>query len=363
MIYVDNRNAGREERIADLIGWSGRALDAMWSESWIRDAIGFGSRQWLKELELFCEEFRYQNNRICVVAPPVAADMIRAGLDALQKTGKKRVFLFGESLSARDFQDTLEILEEKNGGMIAISMGEESPWQNAAYACIKALLKNKYGSPGFADHIRVLVPEEGLFPDDEKCYFRSEADEGRVRFRPLSQDINPCYSAGTEAMLVPMMLAGSDGKAYYDGFRGMLSSTWWDRDADRYSLYLSQETEEDVVIWQRELMGLGRWVCAIHRDLGIDSRVLFAPEDLDHVRPGAFQTRILIQKEDTDIMLPLFPGAGAEGSLNEMLKEQAEDNFGRGTRISLDQMSPHTLGELMAFLQISNGIVRWIMAN
>ena len=362
-IRVDNRLAGGEDKIRELAGLSGKALDEMWKDSWIAGGIGSSMNELIKEIDMAAGELRYANDRIVVVAAGPLGHMIRAGLAPLQAPGKKEVLVFGETLSAEDHRALLEGAERKNLAMIAVSCGQEPVAQCAAYACLKNLIRDKYGPEKFSEHIVFILPED----IDEDSYFGQESGEYPAKLRVLKADVHPAFAANTEAMLFPLMAAGADIRSYMDGFREMLASTWWDQDADRYSLYLAQHALsggcEDVICWQRELHGLAQWVAAAHRAAGIDSRALFLPEDKEHLREGAFQTVVLVEQEKTDIMLPMFPGASAEGSMNEMVKEHARNAHEQGTLIAVEELNAHGLGQLTCFLQLSCGISKWILGN
>ena len=72
-------------------------------------------------------------------------------------------------------------------------------------------------------------------------------------------------------------------------------------------------------------------------------------------------------------MMPAFPGADTDGSLNELLKSQARRIVNPSLRelmmggaaqdisgINMSELTPYEFGQMMAFLQISSGITEFV---
>ena len=179
---------------------------------------------------------------------------------------------------------------------------------------------------------------------------------------------------------------------YLNGFHEMVISTWWDADADQYSLQLSRYRAEDILYWQTELSGLAEWLAGMHRTAGIDARPLFCPSELPLRRmkgigdqitidelgapEAAFATQLMVERENSDIMLPAFPGAIGDGSLNELLRSQARavlspsllERMKSGTTqdicgVRMTEITPYEYGQMTAFLQISHGITQFVIGE
>ena len=337
-IIADNSRAGDEAEIRLWREKSGKALDELWKRSWIRDGISPGAGR-LKELELQLSEFSSLCDMIVLVADGSMAAMLRGMLRALTGTGHKKLVVFGGTLSAGSYRVLFQEMEKHSCGMVAFSCGEETLAQRTAFATIRKFLQDRYGTDGAGRRIRIVL-------NGEARYLAEEASADGHEMHLLEADVQAAEASGTDAMLVPGLLAGADMQAFMEGFRRMLTSTWWDRDADCYSLCLAGHREEDIVYWQREFTGAAEWIATLHKAIGIDARTVFMPRD-------------------SDIMLPPFPGADPDGSLNEMAKSAMEALWRRttGTKLTLDGMTPGDYGELVCFLQISSGITGFILQN
>ena len=391
-IIVKNDRAGDPARIRHLFGRSGQALDQLWTQSWIRDSIGPGKAD-LRDVDTLASELRYHSDVIVVVAGGITGKMIQAALTAFHDLEeKKKVVLLGDTLSSADYANLFDLIEGRNVGLLCVATEEETLAQRAAFATMRKILTDKYGSGAERRMMVAAAPAAK--------YILEEA-EGGPRCRRLAADARSAFAAGTEAMTLPMLAAGINAAEYLDGFREMVGSTWWDADADRYSLFLSRYAAEDILYWQTELSGLADWLAAVHHQIGIDARVLAAPAELAYrrvqeqqdpeqlsfgdlaepdpagepafVRNGAFATQLFCEHENTDIMMPAFPGADTDGSLNELLKSQARRIVNPSLRelmmggaaqdisgINMSELTPYEFGQMMAFLQISSGITEFV---
>lgn len=356
-IRADNSRAGDEAEIRLWREKSGKALDELWKRSWIRDGISPGAGR-LKELELQLSEFAERCDMIVLAAEGSMAAMLRGMLRALPRNGRKKLAVFSGTLSACSYRRLFREMEKYSCGMVAFSCGEETTAQRTAFAAVRKFLQDRYGT-GEAEHRIRIVLSGG------SRYLAEEASAGRHEIHLLEEDVREAEASGTDAMLVPAILAGVDVPAFTDGFRRMLASTWWDRDADLYSLYLARCGAEDVVYWQEELAGAAEWLAALHKAAGIDARAVFMPREGEALRGDVFCTQIFCEGEDADIMLPPFPGADPDGSLNEMARSSMRTLWKErtGTLITLDAMTPGDYGELVCFLQISSGITGFILQN
>jgi hypothetical protein len=176
-------------------------------------------------------------------------------------------------------------------------------------------------------------------------------------------------------MLFPMMVAGVNAGNYVRGFREMLSSPWWDQDADRFGVYMGSVAVcslenasvqvEDILCWQPELLGVCRWLAVARQAWDVAAQALYMPREEALLRESAARITFLCNEEPADILLPVFPGVSPEGSLNQMTREAAEALYEQrdGVLITLDSLDAAELGRLMAYLQLSLGIAGWIPRN
>ena len=381
-ITANYEGAGSPALIAHLAGISGQALDRLWEQRWIRESMEKGSSTPSRDAETFAGELRYKSDRIVVIASGLVEKMICAALTAFRDPeDSKEVICFGESLSAEDYTGLLTAIEDRNVGLIAVGLEEEPLAQKAAFATMRKILRDKYGPSG-ADRRTVIVASP-------KAPHLLQETGGEIRSCILPEDTDSAFASNTEALLIPLMAAGVSGAEYLDGFHEMVISTWWDADADQYSLHLSRYGAEDILYWQRELGGLAEWLAGMHRSIGIDAKTLFCPAELSRRRmkssgdqisiddlgepEAAFATQLLVEREQADIMLPAFPGAVGDGSLNELLRMQAKsvlspslrERMKKGTTqdicgVRMTEVTPYEYGQMAAFLQISHGITQFV---
>ena len=372
-IKTDYSGAGSPALISHLAGASSQALDRLWEQRWIRESMEKGGSRPSLDAESLAGELRYKSDRIVILTSGLAGKMIRAALTAFRDVDdKKEVLCFGESFSAEEYTELLTKIEDRNFSIICVGLEEEPATQMAAYGTLRKILQDKYGRQG-ADRRTVIVASPAA---------RHLSQENLEGFCALPEDTSPVYASNTDALLIPLMAAGVSGEEYLQGFHEMVISTWWDADADQYSLHLSRYGAEDILYWQTELSGLADWLAGMHRTCGIDARPLFCPAELplrrmkggtddlsfrqmkrgtddqisiDDLLPRrmsgtddlslrqmsgtddqisiddllgpqpAFATQLLVEREKTDIMLPSFPGVIGGGSLNELLQTQAKN--------------------------------------
>ena len=384
-IIADYAGAGSPALISHLAGTSGQALDMLWEQRWIRDSMEKGGAHPSRDAEAFAGELRYKSDRIVIAASGLTGKMIRAALTAFHDSDeKKEVICFGDSFSAEEYTDLLTKIEDRNFSIIAVGLEEEPMTQMAAYGTLRKILRDKYGPSG-ADRRTVIVASPA-------ARHLSQEKSGEIRFCELPEDTSPIFASNTEALLIPLMAAGISGDEYLNGFHEMVISTWWDADADQYSLQLSRYKAEDILYWQTELSGLADWLAGMHRTAGIDARPLFCPSELPLRRmkgsedqitidelgapEAAFATQLMVERENSDIMLPAFPGAIGDGSLNELLQRQARavlspsllERMKSGTTqdicgVRMTEITPYEYGQMTAFLQISHGITQFVIGE
>jgi glucose-6-phosphate isomerase len=344
-------------------GDSGAALDELWRMSWIKSSMLPDKNETVDEADNLAGEMRSKSDKIVIVAGGAVGHLTEAALAALKPAGGREIIVAGESLSASDFTSLAEKLKAGNFSMIAVANEDETPSQSASYTFVRRLLTERYGSRGANSRTTVIASGKSRF-------IAENAVNGGIKPLMLAEDAQAVYSGNTMALLLPLMAAGIDGRAYMDGFREMIVDTWWDADGDEFSIDLaaavkSGRTMEDVVIWQSELAAFGSWVESLHRSCGIDARRVMMPGQKSGLRKDACRTLFIVEKENSDVMLPAFPGCGPEGSLNIMLQTAAEEHFAEtaGTKIMLEEMTPFDFGRLAAFVQISAGITSFILNN
>ena len=355
---------GLEELITDeRRRQSSLALDRLWEEPWVKASINKSDRKRLAAVQETAGRFRRNSDIIVVAAAGTLAKLIRAAVSALpREEDGARLIVFGDSLSPAEYADVLTMLQEKDFSLIAAASGEEAVSQRGAYACLKQLLIAKYGSEAAASRIAAVAGRESRF-------LSMEATDNDYPLISYPEGVPAAYGANGEGLLLPLAAAGAETEPYLDGFYDMLASPFWDLDGADYGIARAAHREqsgggEELFVWQRQLEAFGLWqTYAAER---VPARLFRLPDERPLSNPLCFGTTLLIEEDEEDIMMPYFEGCNQDGSLNLLLRESAERYFyetadGPGIKLSVEQMDAYALGQLFAFMQLSNGITEQLL--
>lgn len=358
----------------DLREASGRALDHIWTTSWLKEGISPDSASRVEKVSEIVSGLCNVADKVIIVAPLSAAHAIGAvvravGAEPASETVAARADNFlmaGNSLSAFEYKKILNDVRGKRLAMIAISCGHEELGEIAACSIVEKLIADRHGPEELEERITAITGRRGE-------YLRAMAARGSARMYVLSEDIDEGSFAGCGGFLIPLAAAGIDATEFLSGFKSMLSSTIWDMDGDRYGVLMAglakEKAREDILFWQEELSEMAEWICALHRRAGVDSRVIHAPGENSYLAENAFRTHLFCAKEGSDVMTPIFPGASSEGTLNMLTAEKQEKAFvetgnrNPRMRFTIEDCKPHSIGEAMAFFQLSNEIAMHIVSE
>lgn len=352
---------------------SGKALDRIWTTSWVKEGISPDVEKRASEAVEAVSELRNITDKILIVSGGATARAIAAVLKATyyERTSvsvgnKGKCLMAGNSLSTSEYKKILDELQDKKFGMIAISCENEPVEEIAACATAEKLIRDRHGAEELDQRITVITGKRGR-------YLPEMASRGAASLRMLPDDIYDANFAGSDGFLIPLAAAGVDVAEFLSGFKSMLASTIWDLDGDRYGICMAELAleggSEDIIFWQEEMSKTAEWLCSLHRRAGVDSRIVYAPGESMYLRESAFQTHIFCADEDVDIMTPVFPGASREGTLSMLAAEKQEELFvGTGNksermRFTTENCKAYSMGEAMAFFQLSNEITMDILEN
>lgn len=352
--------------IESLRGKSNDALDSLWNAPWLKNSINKLDRKGLEDIQLMAHRISDKCETAVVIATGSLGRMIKAVTSATSlREGGADVVVFGDTYSPAEYSQLLTDLEQKDFVLIAAVEGLETVAERGAFVCLKRLLISKYGSAGAMERIYAIAGKESkLIAQDA-----AESDYSLVSY---PQDVPAAYGANTIAALLPMAIKGGNLVEYLDGFHDMLASPSWDIDSTDYSIAraLFKEaggTKENFLIWQRQLADFGKWQECFFD--GIEKRSLDMPQDAQADVGETFDTLLLIERDEDDIMMPYFEGCNEDGSLNLLLNDMADKYFfentqGKtGVKIASERLDSYTLGQLAAFVQLSNGITEFLLNN
>lgn len=356
-IFIDKKNI--ENMPLDAYKKScGAALDSLWETGWIRMAISKSDRKPLSALQEIADRLAYQSSVVLVIAEGAAGRMIRGLTDAVPgRSDRASVEVFGDTLSSVDYARLLDRLESEDFSILAVTEGKEGvPWRGA-FACLKKLLITKYGPEAAAARIC------GIAGKNSDVLAKDAADNDYPLIN-WPEGISAAAGAGTAAALLPLAVKGVNLEEYLDGFYDMLADPAWDLDGTDYGAARAIWQKEhgggeNLMIWQRQLLGLGKW-----RD---GSHTIWMPEEQALDRKADFAAMLIVEMDEEDVMMPYFEGCNEDGSLNLLLKETADRYFRRddmaerSVKISVERLDSYSLGHLAAFLQLSDGITDFLL--
>lgn len=358
-INID-RSRIRNADVSSLREKCASALDSLWTESWIRDSISKADRHNLKSLKDVADHIAEQCDTALVVASGDVGRLIKAGASAMPAAeGRPEVHVFGSSLSPQVYSEEMINLEKEDFVLIGITESEESLETIAAFTTMKRFLIEKYGQSKAAERIYIMAGKASRI-------LAEEASENDFHLMPYPENIPAQTGANSHAMLFPLAIKGIDIDRYLDGFEQMLASPQWDINGADYAVARSVYKQEDFLIWQKQLEEFGKW--AADFEDGRDKKVRLMPER-KAFDVGVFDTVIIAAEDREDIMTPFFDGCNDDGSLNLLLQEKALENFNAGKsenpgfKITLERLDEYNLGQLFAFVQLSNGITKFLLNN
>lgn len=348
-IKIEKKNF-EKLNIEPLKAKSGQVLDYLWGTGWMRFAISKTDRSILDELQGVADKLSLQSDIVLVLADGRLGELIQAAVSAAApKEEKAEVIVFGNSLSPADYAELLGKLEEKRFSILAVSNEEESPQLRGAYVTLKQLMISKFGKEQAAERLYAAA--------GPKSKFFSEEAAGEDFPLISLPDFAPEISGNTAAVLLPLAIRGVDPVEYLNGFYEMLASPAWDDDAVDYAIGCAAcDAEETMVVWQRQLKDFADF----------QSSAVMLPAGAEAVPEEGFETLLLAEKDDKDIMMPFFEGCHEDGSLNLLLVDTAEKHFANekpGVKISVEYMNDYNLGQLFAFFQLSKGITTFLSAE
>lgn len=358
-VLIEKQNIDKQ-KIEGLKDRCNQALDLLWKSDWITGSMGKADRAMADPIGQMGKEIWTKCQVAVIIATGHIGRTIESAIGGVEpKAEMPEVLVFGESLSAGDYAKLITRLEKEDFVLVGVTEGEESLQFRAAFATIKHLLIEKYGTAQATERIYAIAGKDSIL-------LSGDASENDYPLINYPEDVDGLFGANTGAVLLPLAIKGVDLGKYLEGFYDMLSSPEWDLDGADYAMarvaYLSEENSwENLLIWQEEFKGLGRW------EEAFGMRVLTMPRDEELDNPDAFNTMITVKEGWSDIMTPSFAGCNEDGSLNLLLQDTWEkyfsENKGENPKIHIviERLDDYTLGQFLAFLQLSNGITKILL--
>ncbi|MGN0659215.1 MAG: hypothetical protein ACI4LA_06375 [Emergencia sp.] len=342
----------------------GQALDSLWESEWIQASITRRDREMLEPLQDMADKLSNQSDAVVFLACGQEARLIEAVAGTFPgKSDRAEVIVFGDTLSASDYERLFSSLDGRDYSIVAVSAGEEPVPLRGAFVSLKKLLIQKYGQEAAAERILAMAGKKSRL-------LAEDAMENDYPLLRCSEDIPARFGAGTGMALLPLAIRGGSMEEYLDGFYDMLASPAWDTDGADYSAARAvcrreKGFGESIHIWQSQLCAFGKWMECSGGPL--PKRMLAMPSEQPSDCAESFASMFCVEYEDEDLMMPFFEGCNEDGSLNLLLAETAGRYFSEnakerpGVKISVERLDSYTLGHLTAFVQLSNGITDFLL--
>ena len=364
-LKVNKRNIGDDELKNDRAAKAGRALDFLWESPWVKASVARSDYKTAEALSSVAEKLAAECDVVVVLAAGNMAKTLRAVLDAVPGDENGcQVKVFGDTLSTADYDAAFTELRGKKIGLIAVSDGRESLELRGALAIMKKFVVSEMGPVGSFGRIYAVCSK-----DSEVIV--NDAVQSEYQVIPLEEGVTGLYAANSSAVILPLMIKGADISAYLEGFYDAVSSPAWDTNAWEYGAALYDMRSAGKVtafsVWHREFEAAVKWMAAFGQGKEPD-RWARMPEDGEAAEKADYQVLVSVENPGEDLMTPLFEGCNSDGSLNLLLNEESRRRFygdeeKPGVEIVLGEADASSVGQLAAFVQISEGIAEFFSGD
>lgn len=353
----------------------GEALDYLWTTEWLKDSIhkrDLATARELFDLELFStvDDCDY----LVVLAEKNVALSIEAVVSAVpQGEGRPEVIVFGNSLSAKAYEELFDKIRDKNVNMMAVALEEESLGFRAAYSIIKSFMdqNTRKLSP---NHIHIY----GFFCKASRVVAQDAMDEVLLPVT-LPEDMDSTLIGNSIVTVLPVMVKSGDFEEYLAGFEEVVSSPVWDINGTVYAKVRAEFERKNkdrraavgFMTWQREYLPMMKWLRSMKSPLGTGKVALEMPYDeeerLEYNDECFFSITVDAKEGQEDLMTPSFEGCNEDGSLTLLVSDEIRKAFfdaedtSEGFRITVDRADNRNAGRLMAFFQLSETIINRII--
>jgi len=300
----------------------------------------------------------------------------KAVVDAIgPKTGGfPRVVFAGYNLDAAFLLDISEQVRREETCICAISKSGTTVETLVAFSVLKAIMIQKYGA---AANQRIYT-----ITDEKKGTLRQETvSQGYGSFASPA-DVGGRYSVLTPVGLFPLAVAGVDIKALLAGAEAMAVDPSWDKDAILYAIARVCLGEKGKIFeafesFDPSMETFGQWLKQLFGESegkdgkGIYPTVISFTRDLHSVgqylqegTPAFFETMILFEKNEKDLVIPASAGPDFGG----LTMNQINDSVTKGVisahakagipliTVTVSQKDAFHLGRLIYFFELSCGI-------
>ena len=348
---------------------------------WV-DVPGIVTSEEMDDIEKTAEEIRAKCDLFIAIGIGGSYLGAQSVMDALfagdGENGPEVVFA-GCNISGAYHKKLLEKMDGRDCCLCVISKSGTTTEPLAAFSILKEKMEEKYGGEA-ASRIYAIT-------DKEKGRLREEADELGYKSFVVPDDIGGRYSVLSPVGLLPLAVAGVDIRALTKGAVDLMSDeAGKEAEADyaltRVALSMSGKWIEVFEYFHPELHFFGEWLKQLFGESegkegkGIFPASLMFSRDLHSMgqfiqqgKPMLFETVIIIDERNDDLMIPESAGAPLAGKSIEQINDcaikgviAAHTKAGVPViKVHVPVMDAYNMGQLIYFFETSCAISAYVM--
>lgn len=348
---------------------------------WV-DAAGIVTPGEMDDIEETAKAIREKCDLFIVVGIGGSYLGAQAVMDALfcgQGTDGPKVVFAGCNMSGAYHRRILEMMDGCDCCLCVISKSGTTTEPLAAFSILKEKMEEKYGAQASSRIYAVT--------DREKGRLREEADEAGYRSFVVPDDIGGRYSVLSAVGLLPLAVAGVDIRSLTQGAVDLMTDEEaCEAEADyaltRVALSMSGKWIEVFEYFHPELHFFGEWLKQLFGESegkerkGIFPASLMFSRDLHSMgqfiqqgKPLLFETVIIIDERNEDVIIPESAGAPLAGKSIEQINDCAIKGVAAAhtkagvpvIKLHVPKMDAYNMGQLIYFFEMSCAIAAYTM--
>lgn len=338
--------------------------------------------EWIEKMEKVAEDIRGKCDKLIVIGIGGSYLGTAAVMDALDghKPGIPEILYAGNNMSGYYHSQFKAVIENNDVCLCVVSKSGTTMESRLAFSVLKQWMLEKYGRKECAKRIVAIT-------DPKKGVLREESGrEGYTCFE-IPPNIGGRYSAFTPGILFPLAVGGVDIKQMIQGAQALIKDDeFWENgllySLSRYELYRSGKQIEVFEYYDPSLRLIGEWCKQLFGESeGKDGQGLFPVsltlstdlhsmgQFLQEGNQIFFETVIHVMNRELDVTIPVSAGDDIGGrSLNELNTTTVDGVIDAHLkanipiiRINIDELSEHSIGQLLYFLMITAAVTGKLM--
>ena len=317
-----------------------------------------------------------------------AIEFVKSPNYTLTARGTPKIFFAGNSLSASQAEELIDLLDGVDFSINVISKSGTTTEPAVAFRIFRELLERRYGADGARERIYATT-------DKARGALKTLADSLGYTSFVIPDDIGGRFSVLTPVGLLPIAVAGVDIDAMLAGAASMAAALAspsadnpaWQYAAARNALYRSGFTTEIIAAYEPRFRYVGEWWKQLYGESeGKDHKGIF-PASVDltadlhsmgqYIQQGMrnlFETVVTFERSGAHVAVPHsednLDGLNflADKELDELNRMAAlgtilahVDGGVPNIAVELDGPSAYTFGELVYFFEFACGLSGYLL--